>query len=205
MDVSRPMAALVPTLDGPVLEVLARTLRPATGREVHRLAGVGSESGVRLVLGRLVEHGLVKASQAGRATLYVANRDHIAWPLVEGLVDLRRELFGRVRGLVASWELAPVLVAAFGSAARGDGGVGSDIDLLVVRSNGRDDAWEGQLDDLRERVELWTGNTCQIYDLTEGELVEHVAEREPIVDEWRRDAVVIFGQPLDRSLGRGGA
>ena len=86
MDVARPLTVLVPSLDGPVLEALARTSRPVTGREAHRLAGAGSESGVRLVLARLVEHGLVNATQAGKATLYVANREHIAWPLVEGLV-----------------------------------------------------------------------------------------------------------------------
>ena len=205
MDVSRPMATLIPSLDGHVLEVLARTLRPVTGREVHRLTGAGSESGVRLVLARLVDHGLVQATRAGRATLYVANRDHIAWPLVEGLVNLRREFFGRVRELVASWQLVPVVVAVFGSTARGDGGVDSDIDLLVVRPAVQDEAWEQQLDGLREHVALWTGNACHIYDLTEDELAEHIAEAEPIVDEWRRDAVVLFGVPLNRLLMGGAA
>ncbi len=203
MDVGSPMTALVPTLDGPVLEALARTSRPVTGREVHRLAGAGSESGVRLVLTRLVEHGLVHASQAGRATLYVANRAHIAWPLVEGMVDLRREFLGRLRELVSAWSLAPVTVAVFGSAARGDGGVDSDVDLLVVRPSGDDPVWDTQLDELRERVTAWTGNACQMYELTEDEFVEHVAAREPIVEEWRRDAVVVVGQPLTRLIDGG--
>ena len=203
MDVGRPMTALVPSLDGPVLQALARTSRPVTGREMHRLAGAGSESGVRLVLTRLVEHGLVNASQAGRATLYVANREHVAWPLVEGLVNLRREFFGRLRQLAASWPLVPVTVAVFGSAARGDGDVDSDIDVLVVRAAGDDTAWDSQLGDLRERIAAWTGNACQVYELTEDELAEHIAVREPIVDEWRRDAAVVFGQPVDRPTTKG--
>ena len=110
MDVARPLTVLVPSLDGPVLEALARTSRPVTGREAHRLAGAGSESGVRLVLARLVEHGLVNATQAGKATLYVANREHIAWPLVEGLVNLRRELFARMGKLIAAWSSPPATV-----------------------------------------------------------------------------------------------
>lgn len=165
MDVARPLTVLVPSLDGPVLEALARTSRPVTGREAHRLAGAGSESGVRLVLARLVEHGLVNATQAGKATLYVANREHIAWPLVEGLVNLRRELFARMGKLIAAWSSPPATVTVFGSAARGDGGLDSDIDVLVVRPAGGDEVWEEQLDGLREHVASWTGNPCQVYEL----------------------------------------
>ena len=142
MDVARPLTVLVPSLDGPVLEALARTSRPVTGREAHRLAGAGSESGVRLVLARLVEHGLVNATQAGKATLYVANREHIAWPLVEGLVNLRRELFARMGKLIAAWSSPPATVTVFGSAARGDGGLDSDIDVLVVGGADRADVYE---------------------------------------------------------------
>lgn len=90
----------------------------------------------------------------------------------------------------------------FGSTARGDGGMDSDIDLLVVRPEGDEDAWDQQLDALRERVERWTGNACQIYALTEAELAEHAANHEPIVGEWLRDAVTVTGEPLSRLLSR---
>jgi hypothetical protein len=42
-----------------------------------------------------------------------------------------------------------------------------------------------------------------MYELTEDEFVEHVAAREPIVEEWRRDAVVVVGQPLTRLIDGG--
>lgn len=196
MDTSRPMTALVPSLDGPVLEALARTTRPMTGREVHRLAGTGSESGVRLILARLDSHGLVNSMQAGRATLYVANRSHVAWPIVEMLAGLRRELFSRMRDLVASWLVPPVTVAVFGSAARGDGDIDSDIDVLVIHDDGDETQWELQIDLLRNQVTSWTGNPCQVYELTEAEFTQHLTAGEPIVDQWRRDAVVVFGEPL---------
>lgn len=145
------------------------------------------------------------ATQAGKATLYVANREHIAWPLVEGLVNLRRELFARMGKLIAAWSSPPATVTVFGSAARGDGGLDSDIDVLVVRPAGGDEVWEEQLDGLREHVASWTGNPCQVYELTEQEFVQHVEAREPIVDEWRRDAVVVFGVPLTALVERGAA
>lgn len=196
MDVGRPIAAVVPTLDGPALEVLARTTRPLTGREVHRLAGVGSESGIRLVLNRLAEQGLVDADQAGQATLYTANRDHLAWPAVERLTQLRQELLQRLGDLAASWPVKPMAVAVFGSAVRGDGDVASDIDVLVIRSDSEQEVWEAQIDGLRDSVAAWTGNPCQVYDLTESEYHQHAQSGEPLAKEWRRDAVIVFGTPL---------
>ena len=203
VDLSRPLAAVVPSMEGPVLEALARRSSPMTGREVHRLAGSGSESGVRLVLSRLVEHGLVTASQAGRATLYVGNRDHLAWLAVETLVSLRQEFMVRMSDLVGSWALEPETVMVFGSAARGDGDTASDIDVLVVRRQMPDAAWQAQVDDLRERVVAWTGNLCQVYELSVEEFDEHVAAEEPIVADWRRDGVVVFGRPLREVVAAG--
>lgn len=196
VDVGHPIAAVLPTLDGPVLEVLARTSRPLTGREVHRIAGVGSESGVRLVLNRLAEQGLVTATQAGKATLYVGNRDHIAWPAVESLTSLRRTLFDRLRNAAEAWDAKALTVAVFGSAARGDGDTSSDIDILIIRPNAEPERWAAQIDTLREQVTAWTGNPCQVYELTTSEYAQHVQAQEPIVAEWRRDAVIVAGAPL---------
>ena len=83
MDVSHPIRSIIPTLDAPVLEVLARTRRRLSGREVHRLAGTGSVRGVQLVLARLVAQGLGDAEEHAGAILYAANRAHLAWPAIE--------------------------------------------------------------------------------------------------------------------------
>jgi hypothetical protein len=194
MDVGRPIASIIPTLDGTILQVLARTTRRLTGREVHKLAGVGSESGVRLALGRLVDHGLVEATQAGKATLYVGNRDHLAWPAIEILSRLREHLVNKLEAAICTWPIPPLAAALFGSAARGDGDNDSDIDILLISPREADDpGWDEQVDQLRDQVIRWTGNICQIYEITKDELVEHIVNREPIVEEWRRDAVVLFG------------
>jgi signal transduction histidine kinase len=80
VDVAHPIRSVVSTLDGPVLEVLARTTRSLTGREIHRLAGTGSPNGVRRALDRLAEQGLVHAEERAKAVFYPGNRDHVAWP-----------------------------------------------------------------------------------------------------------------------------
>lgn len=205
MDMRTPIRSVVPTLDGPVLAVLARTTRPLTGREIQRLAGTGSVSGVRLALARLVHQGVVTSEQRAAAIFYLANREHLAWPAVDVLADLRRGLIERIRAELASWELPPVHASLFGSAARGDGDVESDIDILVVvpADVGPDNVgWAAQVDELRRRVEAWTGNRCQPFEVDIDRLAEHIRARDPLVEEWRRDAVQLTGIALPTMLGR---
>ena len=198
MDVSHPIRSIIPTLDAPVLEVLAGTRRRLSGREVHRLAGVGSVRGVQLVLARLVAQGLVDAEEHAGAILYAANRAHLAWPAIEALAGIRGELFGRIRDLVAGWSVQPLHVSLFGSAARRDGDASSDIDLLVVRPDAiiDDEAWENEIDALRDDVRDWTGNRCQVLAIDRRRLAEHVAAADPLVDGWLRDGILLAGDPL---------
>ena len=112
MDLARPYAALCPTLDAGVLSVLAGTTRPLTGREVSRLLGRRSHSGVLDTLDRLTEHGLVDREEAGRAFLFTLNREHLVAPAVDLLAQLRGELFERLAQLVDSWKIAAIHVSS---------------------------------------------------------------------------------------------
>ena len=68
MDVSKPFAALSPSVDVDVLVTLAGSTTPRSGRELARRAG-RSNTGVQHVLDRLVDQGLVDRMEAGRAFL----------------------------------------------------------------------------------------------------------------------------------------
>lgn len=207
MNVATPSEAVVPTLDGPVLVALAKLAGPVTGRQLHQLAGVGSEAGVRNVLTRLVRQGIVHASPAGSAVLYAANREHIAWPAVQVLAGLRGTLLARLRNAFGEWVPRPRTAALFGSVARGDGDADSDVDLLLIRqpkTDIEDEAWHAQVSQLREDVLAWTGNTCQVYDIGSDDLRRHIAVRDPLVAAWRADAITVYGTDLRgllRSVG----
>jgi Nucleotidyltransferase domain len=206
VNLAHPVRAVVPTLDGPVLEVLAGTTRPLTGREVHRLAGAGSPNGVRRVLMRLAEQGLVHAEEHAAAVFYVANRNHVAWPAVEMLAGLRRTLLDLLRAELGSWRPPkPVHASLFGSAARGEGDEQSDIDVLLVRPEGVGEdqpPWADQVDHLRHQVWAWTGNHCQAFQLDLTRLAQHVHACDPLVDAWLRDAVTLAGSDLRTVLRR---
>jgi len=132
MNLSDPTRAVTPTLDGPVLAVLAAAGKPLTVGEVARQAARGSEIGVRRSLARLVEQGIVRATLMGRNQVHELNRDHIAAPVAEVLAGLRNELWNRLRDELCAWRPSPLYACVFGSAARGDGDEASDIDLLLV-------------------------------------------------------------------------
>jgi predicted nucleotidyltransferase len=203
MDMANPMSTVVQTLDGPVLGVLARTTAPLTGRRIHQLAGTGSERGVLNVLHRLTATGLVDAVRVGQAYQFTLNRDHVAAAAVLQLTELRPLLFDRFRETIDAWDVQPDHASIFGSTARGDGDLDSDIDLLLVRSfDDPPPAWTDQLGDLSDQAHRWSGNYLQIYDLSRAGLLAHLEAGELIVNDWKRDAVRIHGPEIRTLINR---
>ncbi|MCP4965850.1 MAG: nucleotidyltransferase domain-containing protein [bacterium] len=168
MNLRHPLSSLVPSLAGRVLEVLAHTTRPLSGREVMRLIHRrASQQGVQNVLDELTAHGLVTQATAGTAVLNTMNRDHILAPFILQIVELRSELLRRLADIVA--EEAPAVRRAilFGSLARGDADEESDIDIALVWD---DDALQSERDeDIAPRVYQLTGNECRLLHYTTSE------------------------------------
>ena len=173
MDFRHPLAVVTPTLDGDVLSVLARADEEFSGRRLHELVARGSENGIRRAAERLVDQGVVSSRPAGRANLYRLNRAHLAAPHIEGLAHLRRQLLEQVREVVSAWGMPPAVVMVFGSVARGEAGILSDVDLLVIRPAqvSEDlDGWREQLNLLEKVVSEWTGNDARVLEYGEADL-----------------------------------
>ncbi len=172
---------------------------PLTGREVARLTGRTSHSGVLDVLSRLTEHGLVTRVELNRAFLYVLNRDHLAAPAVDILVGMREELINRITRELNTWQIAPVHISLFGSSARGDGDTHSDIDILVIRPSDVDEdepAWRAQVDGLSAQIHRWTGNYAAIVERLESQIAQLLADERPILAALRSDAIVLCGSDI---------
>lgn len=212
MNLTSPARSVIPSLDAVVLMALVGITLPMTGRQVARLIGAKSHSGVGSVLERLTIQGVVNATQAGNAFLYTLNRDHVAFPAINALTDLRGKLFERISYLVSNWEIAPKSVAIFGSAARGDGNVDSDIDILIVRdtelhqSNSKTskkvkpqspkwtlEMWDAQLLELSQLTFLWSGNRASLIQTTKPQLAAMFARGDQITASLSVDARLIWG------------
>lgn len=184
MDFSQPFRAVTPTLDGPVLRVLARTTQPMTRQQVADLIGEASEAGVRKVLRRLAEQGVVIEQRIGTHYTYVGNREHILWPAIEVFMSAADRMDATIREHVEAWEVQALSVELFGSVAAGTSTADSDIDLMVYRPSLTDDQvelWDSQVAELRMAVERWTGNGCEILEIDPRTLVEMAAEDEPVL------------------------
>lgn len=160
MDISHPINSLIPLLAGEVLEVLAGTTRPLSGREVARLVpGGASASGVATALGDLANSGLVRQVEAGNAILNTLNRDHVLTPLVVAAAGGYGTTLGRIAESVAELEPMPLRAILFGSVARRDAGSDSDIDIAFIFQDDTDlDTAESAVSSLAQRVESLTGN-----------------------------------------------
>lgn len=219
MDLRAPAHAIIPTLDADVLTVLAGVTMPMTGRQISRLLEMKSHRGVGLVLERLRSQGVVDAVEAGSSYLYTLNREHVAFPAIEALTDLRGKLYALMAVVIKTWQILPVSVAVFGSAARGDGDIDSDIDILIVRpeelypnriedsevehNEGEEvywDLWAAQLADFGAQVRRWSGNTASLIQATRAQLIAMVERDEPIVASLQRDARYLWGPKIMKTL-----
>jgi len=205
MDVSRPYSAVTPTIDGDVLVVLAGTTKPLTGRHVARLAQRGSVAAVAKALDRLVGQGLVLRMQAPPASLHTLNREHVATAAVEALAAIRSQLLARLRHTLSTWDVQPVHASLFGSAARRDGDLDSDIDIFIVRPanvDGEDVLWGEQLGRLGDSVFSWTGNRAGVVELAEQDVTRMLRDDPPALQDLQRDGVELAGIPLRELLAR---
>jgi predicted nucleotidyltransferase len=223
MDFRDPTQSITPTLDGPVLAVLATSPRPLTVGQLASEAARGSEIGVRKCLARLVEQGVVRSTTVGRNRVHELNRDHVAAEAVLHMSDLRGALWKRMRTDIKSWSPRPLFASVFGSAARGDASVASDIDVVVVHRpfpgdpkppkrrslpellsavlfapvevSSRDvDRWQARADGLHMKVESWTGNHLHLVDLSMVEWLFKVRESRLGI-EIERDGITLAGFP----------
>jgi predicted nucleotidyltransferase len=197
MDVGLPMRDVVPSAQGPVLRVLVHAGGPLTGRRVAELTDPRvSPAQTANVLRTLAASGLVDATPAGRAILFAINRDHLLYEAVAGLATARQQLWSRMGEHVRSWRHPPEAVVVFGSAARGDGDAGSDIDLLVVRPDHvaeGEPAWQADVEDLVTRTTRWTGNAVDMLLSSPRELQALARNGERVLTEIRRDGRFIVG------------
>lgn len=191
MDWSNPVRAVIPGLEGPVLQVLAAASTPLTGSEVHRRAGTGSNAGVRLALERLVDVGTVTVTPAGSALLYGANRDHLAWPAIAAALsalDPRRHLRDRLVELLGTSPVpgAAVVVHLEPPARRPAARQASEIVHLVVVVP--DDALADDVEDLAELlrtdVRHRTGNRVVVHAATASTMLRDVEDGHPAVLAW---------------------
>jgi predicted nucleotidyltransferase len=188
----RPAAQVIGTL-GAVHE-------PMTMRGLARAAGITNTTAQHWI-NHFADRGLIQQRVAGRAILCSLNRDHLFADAIIALAAPWERIKGALSSEIAAWEVPPVSAVVFGSCARADGTVHSDIDmLLIVPDEVDDDLWTEQLSDAGQRLTQRLGNAMSWIDVTLPEFRKMVKAREPVTKEIARDGIHIFGAPLTSLL-----
>lgn len=196
MNLHKPLEDLISPDRAMILTVLERAGQPLTGRTIATLTGTVSQPTTSRLLIDLVRRGLVMKVPGG----YELNRDHLAYRALEALLGTRHELQRRVAEDVAAWDPPPLSVALFGSAARQQETLDSDIDLLVVRPATvpfDDERWAMSVANLSERVGRWCGSPCEVLEYALDELAELKRGDDPLVASLLRDGITFAGTSLD--------
>ncbi|MCC6831912.1 MAG: nucleotidyltransferase domain-containing protein [Thermoleophilia bacterium] len=208
MDVSAPHHIITLPVDADVLRALAGVDAELTGRQVTELTRGGHSGTVYRSLERLTRLGLLHSRKAGRASLYRFNREHLAGDAVMALVSLRSAMLTELRDAIARLDPPPVSAALFGSAARGDGGPDSDLDIAIIGGPGDADpatrrAWDAQIDAMTTTLERRLGNRIGVHEIGPADAIRLAASRPPVVAEILADQVPLFGRPIAEILGDG--
>jgi predicted nucleotidyltransferase len=193
----------VPSVEADVLAVLVRSHTSLTGATIDRLSG-RSHAQVHAVLGRLRRSGLVLGTRTGMAIGYELNRDHVLAPAIEVAIGANVAVEKRLRDWLEDCRPIPASVTVFGSFARRTGDSESDIDIAIVRPNDvneDNDQWATLRYELAERVERWSGNHCQIVELSVSELKAAADQNEPLVASIRAEGRTIIGLEIDELVG----
>ena len=140
----------------------------------------------------LIRAGMVDETVAGRSSMVVFNRDHLAVGPLLALAGLRGELIRRLRKRLTEWsDLEGAWL--FGSVARGDADRESDLDVLIVARDLESPELHARVAGLQAEVRSWTGNHMQLAEHTPASWRKLVRAKNPLVEQIRSDGVSLAG------------
>ena len=178
-----------------VLRVLDGVSVPLTVRQIAQQADITYQA-VSNVLKQLVEIGVVQVSRSGNACLYQLESDHIfvqdlVRPLFRFEYELRDEMIRDIRKALSPLANSAVM---FGSFARGDQTINSDVDLvIVVLDDGQKNAIEVGLNDYISHFNRRFGHRLEVLVFDYGEVAALRDRSASLLAEISDDGLVIVG------------
>jgi len=200
MDFVRPVEAVIPGAQGRILSVLVETTAPLNLRTLARLAGVSPAQASRVMPG-LFDLGLVERYEVPPSSQFLLARSNVAAQAVVEIARSRETASERIGLAAASMPNPPESVIVFGSFARGEAGVDSDIDVVIVRPNSIDednDEWAAALEAWRDAARAITGNPVEIVEVSLSEAGSKLRGRTEFWRNVRRDGVTVYGLSIEQ-------
>lgn len=199
MDFVRPIEAIVPGAQGRVLTVLVETTAELNLRTIAQLAGISQAQASRL-LPDLVALGVVERWEVPPSSLFRLVPEHVASRALLALAQSAHTVLDEMGRLAGALPQPPVSVIVFGSFARREADVESDIDVVVIRPtevDEDDDKWLAALEAWRRDVRRLTGSPVEVLEVSADEARTKLGGRGQVWADIRRDGQVVHGLTID--------
>ena len=199
MDFRHPIDTVIPGTQGRVLAALLGTSGELNLRTIARVAGISIAQASR-VLPRLVDLGIVERREVPPSSLFRLVPEHVATRALLELADARNAVLTEMGRTASRIRPAPASVIAFGSFARGDSDLHSDIDVIIVRptdTDADDDRWSATIERWRTSMSRVAGSTVQILEVDVAEVPAKLSSDAQLWLDVHRDGLVVFGRSLD--------
>lgn len=184
-----------------ILRALMDSVEGMSGRAIARKAGVNHQACAR-ALRKLERMGAVRRRGSGRTQLVHLNFEHalVAGALLPLLrrerkiaVDLRAEIAKRFAGMALSATL-------FGSAARGQAELGSDVDLLLTAETRDKEKVAQEARRFAERFIRRYGFRLSPIVLTPGEVKRRIKTADPLMRNIRAEGIDLLPRRLEEAI-----
>ncbi len=200
MEFLRSLESVIPGVQGRVLAVLVETTAELNMRTIARLAGV-SVAQVSRVLPHLVELGVVERRDVPPSSLFRLVPEHVSVGPLLALARPRDTVIEEMGRIADELPVAPASIILFGSFARGEADVLSDIDAVVVRPSdveASDEGWQEAVEQWRSTVSRLSGSPVEILEVGAEEVAARLRSGRQIWRDIRRDGVVVYGFSLHK-------
>lgn len=200
MDYTHPLESVFPGAQSRVLAVLARVDVEFSLRTLARVAQV-SPAQVSRIMPPLVELGLVQRRDISPLAMFRMIRTHVASQAVIALLDSRATVLRHLGSLAETTNLPAASIIVFGSFARRESEIQSDIDIVIVRPDDMDEdsrVWVDPILRWQEEASCLSGNEIQILEYTRTEVHQRLNSDVPLWDNILQDGIVVFGESLSR-------
>lgn len=185
-----------------VFRVLNKYAIGLSGREVARLVGMSAKNCL-ITLSALENLGLVNRTRGGRDHLFTLNRDHFL--VKEGVIPLLdvedkfvEAIFDDIKKILKKKCNSVYL---FGSVARKDENVESDLDLCVIYDKeDQKDSLEDDMFDLQSLLRKKYSVNASPFYISKTHFVAKAKSNKPPIADIIKEGKLVFGNSLKRLL-----
>ncbi len=185
-----------------VLRPLQLAKQGLTGREISRLAGIHHRTCLK-ALTALETLSVVQRQRGGRDHLFSLNREHllvqsVLLPALNAERDFHKTMFALI---AKACRKQCVSVVVFGSVARREETVESDLDVcLIVENTSRGAVAQERLNEIAPQAHHRFGVKLAPLVMTQREFIRKAKHKLPPVKDIVKEGVVIMGKSITEML-----